>query len=194
MPLAALVPHMATSNYAAKSHSRMRLHHLRCRPTLDHCPDHELEPRICPVGFRDSTTCATPTSLESGADVASSSVSLAINQEDAGRSTKLLRQSPVKPKVGAGFGSENQNLVNAASLGAQNQWALPSSSTAHQRAPFGAWDQSTFMVQSCHGQEQPANRFGLLQLQPAAHHPVTLETRPASSPSTVSGCPPACPT
>jgi hypothetical protein len=71
----------------------------------------------------------------------------------------LLRQSPVKPKVGAGFGSENQKLVNAATFGAQNQWALPSSSTAHQRARFGALDQSIFMFQPCHVREMPANRF-----------------------------------
>lgn len=82
-------------------------------------------------------------------------------QGTEGRSTKLLRQPPVKPKVGAACGSENQNLVNAETFGAQNQWAEPSSSTAHQRAPFGAWDQSTFMALGYCGRGKAANRFSL---------------------------------
>lgn len=41
-----------------------------------------------------------PTSLESGVNVAASLP--APHSRGDGRSTKLLRQSPVKPKVGAG--------------------------------------------------------------------------------------------
>ena len=99
-------------------------------------------------------------------------------QEPTGRSTMLLRQSPVKPKVGAGSGSENQNLVNAATFGAQNQWALPSSSTAHQRARFGALDQSTFMVVACHVWGKAANRFGFPQPERQRNQ---SSTRPARS-------------
>ena len=114
--------------------------------------------------------------LEACPPIPTMQTSLPVHLQDAtGRSTKLLRQSPVKPKVGAGCGSENQNLVNAATLGAQNQWALPSSSTAHQRARFGALDQSTFMTQSCHARGKAANRFSFpqpeRQSEPVVDHP-----------------------
>jgi hypothetical protein len=61
----------------------------------------------------------------------------------AGRSVKLVRQSPVNPNVGAGLGSENQKSVYGATFGATNQFAPPSASIAHQRAFFGALFQST---------------------------------------------------
>jgi len=63
-----------------------------------------------------------------------------------GRSTKLTFQSPVKPKVGAVSGSENQKSVKGATFGAQNQCAFPFASIAHQRAFLGAFDQSIFTV------------------------------------------------
>ncbi len=61
------------------------------------------------------------------------------------RSTRLFLQSPSNPKLGAGTGSVHQKSVKAATSGRQNQWALPSLSTAHQRAFFGACDQSIFI-------------------------------------------------
>ena len=79
------------------------------------------------------------------------------------RSTRLLFQSPSKPKVGALTGSANQKSVNAATFGAGNQWASPLLSTAHQRALFGAWDQSIFTAETS-SRDDPTPQANLLTL------------------------------